>query len=558
MKALSRKIYALVACILLCAIVAGCFVPEATAGFEGAEAMQGGGQAVSGNVASQVQAPATYFAEWSQDRFHSAADAAVEIPDVESIPYVRVGAADFTQEQVDRAVRYLLGDALLYDINKPLTLKEVEEELGYMYDALGYASTDEEQIYYEERIAELEAQLKTASETTEYQESDGKLRTDEYKVSETQTASQEALGVFAQEGDWRYELSVSNNQQIEGEVDPYDTTGVIPSIYKDASLQYEKLLMVAEDAWTYAVPMEDFEMPRDEIEREGEAIVGINVEDALDEAQSFFDAMGVEMELTGMGIESAIYDWGGEVSSQTAQTLINEPASRYRMQFVRKTEGVDALYLTGDSMISTNLANGIYFEAHWGYEMLDMRISKNGIEAIYWRSPLTIGEVIPQTQALLPFDQISEIYEGMLYLAYADRYGAPENDPNIEAITLYTDRVQLGYFRVSDENSVESGTYVPAWGFYGRIHNSYLYDGEESSYEYEASEPLLLINALDGSILDPWRGTMSALSPVEPAATEAPAAESVGEDTPIPAPEEAIEEVYDGANEMATDGDYAV
>jgi len=555
MKARSRKIGVLMICILFAVTVPGCFVPEATAGFESVEAVQGGGREISGDVAEQVKAPDTYFAEWSQNSFHSSANAKVEIPDVPSIPYIRVAASNFTQGQVDRATEYLFGSKKLYDLNKPMAAEEIEEELSYLYEALESSDDGQDQASIGQRINELEEQLKTASSETAYPESDGKLKTEEASISETQTVKQELLDVFAEDGNWRYEMRVNNNAQVEGAADPYDVSGM-SGIYTGANFRYERIFPASEGMWIYMAGEDPFEMTRRQIEREGKDYVGITLDEALDEAQGFFSAMGVEMELSDLDIVAMAYDWdkGGVEPPAAIMKKIEEPDIQYRFRFVRKAEGVSTLPLTGASAMamSANMPAGNYFQAEWTYEVMNMAVSKDGITSIDWISPLNMGEVIPQMQELLPFDQITEIYEGMLYLAYVDRYGNMVNDAAVKSVELLTDRVQLGYFRVSDEASVESGTYIPAWGFYGRERTVYA-DGEGSEYSWEVPDPLLLINALDGSILDPARGAMSTLSPAPTNGVEQAIPSAEEPELPAPAAEEQTSEIQ-WENGTAVDG----
>ena len=71
----------------------------------------------------------------------------------------------------------------------------------------------------------------------------------------------------------------------------------------------------------------------------------------------------------------------------------------------------------------------------------------------------------------------------------------------------HVDRVALELSRVTNRKSDEKGLLIPVWNFYG----SYLFtydDGDFSSSDERQGfpDPLLRINAIDGSIIEPRYG----------------------------------------------------
>ena len=72
--------------------------------------------------------------------------------------------------------------------------------------------------------------------------------------------------------------------------------------------------------------------------------------------------------------------------------------------------------------------------------------------------------------------------------------------------------VQLGLFRIREKNNMESGFLVPAWYFTGVFHYSAAAAAQRSGFQepdnewYDARNPLLIINAIDGSIIDAEKG----------------------------------------------------
>ena len=111
-----------------------------------------------------------------------------------------------------------------------------------------------------------------------------------------------------------------------------------------------------------------------------------------------------------------------------------------------------------------------------------------------------------------PFDEIIGIFETMVkteYEAYVDQWtdGHGEMDIDISAI-------QLGLVRVREPNvNNATGLMVPAWVFYwnnkmtyGDGHVSYDSHGNNASVWNKEPFPILIINAIDGSIIDLARG----------------------------------------------------
>ena len=125
----------------------------------------------------------------------------------------------------------------------------------------------------------------------------------------------------------------------------------------------------------------------------------------------------------------------------------------------------------------------------WQYEVLEVAVDDGGIQAVHWTGPRAIEEVVTDRAALLPFDDIRTIFEKMLPVVYAN-YGA-DTDWNIE-IT----EVQLCLWRIFDRDSFTRGILAPVWCFYGAT-NGYL---------HASFQPLLIVNAVDGSIIDPHIG----------------------------------------------------
>ena len=125
----------------------------------------------------------------------------------------------------------------------------------------------------------------------------------------------------------------------------------------------------------------------------------------------------------------------------------------------------------------------------WQYEVLEVAVDDGGIQAVHWTGPLAIEEVVTDRAALLPFEDVRSIFEKMLPVVYAN-YGA-DRDWDIEI-----SEVRLCLWRIFDKNSFTRGILVPAWCFYGAV------DGRPATN----FQPLLIVNGVDGSVIDPLQG----------------------------------------------------
>lgn len=94
------------------------------------------------------------------------------------------------------------------------------------------------------------------------------------------------------------------------------------------------------------------------------------------------------------------------------------------------------------------------------------------------------------------------------------KYGDNEQWPiTLDKVNVDIDEVVLSLVRVREQDETErNGIYMPAWVFYGNVKQEYK-DCDFVNYGWElysdfpfTKYPELVINAIDGSIIDPVRG----------------------------------------------------
>ena len=138
----------------------------------------------------------------------------------------------------------------------------------------------------------------------------------------------------------------------------------------------------------------------------------------------------------------------------------------------------------------------------WNQEYIMGAVNESGILTCEWRDPLQVTEVITEHASLLPFEEIERIAKRQMNRILS--YGAEENS------TLEVTDVRLGLLYLMEQYSTDSGLMVPCWIFRKTQNVSEeqmkLWNREVSSFDYDWLNPLVIINAVDGSVIDPWAG----------------------------------------------------
>ena len=158
----------------------------------------------------------------------------------------------------------------------------------------------------------------------------------------------------------------------------------------------------------------------------------------------------------------------------------------YAVRFLRQVEGVPVESFFGISQVRVDDSG---YGPEWLYEVLEVAVDDEGIQGVEWIGPLTVESVITDQAALLPFSDIRAVFEKMLPVVYAN-YGV-DKDWEIEI-----DQVRLCLWRIFDRDSFTRGILAPVWCFYGTMNGRPRTD----------FQPLLIVNGVDGSIIDPLQG----------------------------------------------------
>ena len=120
------------------------------------------------------------------------------------------------------------------------------------------------------------------------------------------------------------------------------------------------------------------------------------------------------------------------------------------------------------------------------------RINDSGIVGFDYNAPLEVQDTVVENASMKSFDEIKTTFEKMIAITKApDNSGYKEN---VNTRSIKVDRVVLGYARVSEANSYDTGLLVPVWDFYGTV--------TDNAWGITNYESVMTINAIDGSLID--------------------------------------------------------
>lgn len=146
------------------------------------------------------------------------------------------------------------------------------------------------------------------------------------------------------------------------------------------------------------------------------------------------------------------------------------------------------------------------FVSDWGEEYIAASIGRDGTLLDFsWRNKLKQTEVLSPETPLLPLDEIIELLKAQLNRVFTW-------EDHLDG-TIVIDNAELGLMRIREKNNMESGLLVPVWYFTG----SFVYAENQaqerlnagfsdSQAHYQEYLPLHVINAIDGTIIDPEAG----------------------------------------------------
>ena len=421
------------------------------------------------------------------------AEAEIIVPDGE-LPIVRVFPSDFDQAVVTDLWNVLIGDLKMTAIIYERTKAEIAESIEWLMTEIdngdvtkhGFASKEEAK----KALMTLQKQYKEAPDIAMGDPVDGTLlKGTMLDDNGRELASHTYLYAESKETGYRFWVSNNwNNKEIIVRKS-YDEFGrevgtATRTVERSASLIYIKNNEPQASCYVWGSELR-FDDPRPEQMR---GTVTITPQQAKTFADAFLDAAKLSDRYHTQRI-FVITDYDAAESA-------------YRVVCTRTVHGVPAL-MTGNTHESAYASEDEeeYAES-WDYEGLWIDVNDSGVYCVQLHAPLAIGDVVTEQTNLLPFSEIRKIMKKMLPVMYeteAKNFNGEDMELTYEK---HINRVELGLWRVREQNSIERGLLIPVWAFYA---NTIELD-RETDYTNETYLPILLINAIDGSVIDPQKG----------------------------------------------------
>ena len=176
----------------------------------------------------------------------------------------------------------------------------------------------------------------------------------------------------------------------------------------------------------------------------------------------------------------------------------------YEFVFTRQVAGVNVTYndvKSSGGELRDRPADSPDYTPSWGYERIQLLVDDAGVLYMAYPPLYEVTEIVTERAEILSLEEAVASFERMIGYQYA-AYETGEEEPCDDAY-LCIDEIRLGLTRIAEKNAQQQGYLVPSWTFFG----SYDLDGFWPDGEgHHGTEAILIVNALDGSIIDPDRG----------------------------------------------------
>lgn len=438
-----------------------------------------------------------FSATGADGRLTIEADAPVSVPESGRLPMTRVSAAGFTQEQITGFFNYLFPDEKpAYCANEDdliiMTKDEIQQRIINIKKMISEGTIAEKSIFSDEEeanseIARLEKLLQTAPDTIpepEMRVSDGTMLPAKARaISNGQTMWEEdILRLDASLGDTNITAvtPLSENEQTEAMFLYWQIDG---PVFSEAN----------------AIPFDGKNYPAGVSDK-----LTLSFEEAKALCDGFFSAGGIQ----DVALREA-YIIDDERFGNSDGTVAPAENYAYCLNYAKKADGI----LSYSCTEMRGFGDGVSLP--WEYERMVFYVYDGGFQKIQYYSPTVTGETITQNANIIPFEQAKKVFENMIIVVYEPQADTdPPNGLLEKKMTVSVDSVELTLIRVREQNaSGRNGIYTPAWIFYGNVKEESLYTGQDWFTFYDSGNPhpviknpLLVINAVDGTIIDLSKG----------------------------------------------------
>jgi|AGTN01.2.fsa_nt_gi hypothetical protein len=415
-------------------------------------------------------------------------DADVGVPATDAISIVRVVPANHDQETVTALFNALCGDTAMYQSRQDeltYTRAEIDDILVMLRQKISELEApggdEDELMYLRDEVQYFENAYADAPETIADVPADGTLAERDVYYGDTFAGTNTVT--FAVEYPGRYYdgcrgkvFHVYNNSDQTQAVEYEGPSGKQKKIYPlyQASLEYRDERYYSDDLWERSAWKRVF--TQDDLTQTELESAGITPEEAAEAARRLFAEAQIPFSATGI-------------------FYVEAPGPCYMLDCSRQVNGAN-LTTAGEGVGGDGLS------PFWGYERMSLFVSKEGVVYLYWYSPYEVMETTVENATLKPFEDIEDIFYTMMKTIY----GPAAKEENSTTIKVSYVSLQLQRIKTAEDNS--EGLLTPVWCFYGiryvdeRIPNY----GMVSDWAAMGYSPLLIVNAVDGTIIDLEKG----------------------------------------------------
>ena len=461
--------------------------------------------------------PQTYVMDLRNEdaKVHIQGEAQVVLPNVDALPLAYVQAARFDQETVYAFFRTLTAGEEMYDIPAASPKWHIEQQIKETQarvDELAARGRSEDEFKIralQDEIARLQQAYGKAPEEVPLIPNDGTLKPYDMtflgKYRGTATAVQAIGKPFERDGAQFF----VNNDADYADAGSYTFTDEAGNEQSFSPRSGSNLFYVRQSSHalgSYTTSTQLLDVTKESLTGEAarlpegliieghlepeKLLLSLTPAEARRQAEQLIADCGItDMVVDGVYLLSSRQKIGGAEYWDPADLALERALPEhqvYAVRFLRQVAGVSVESFFGVSQVK--VADSGY-GPEWHYEVLEVAVDDEGIQGVEWIGPLTVESVITDQAALLPFADIRAVFEKMLPVVYAN-YGV-DKDWEIEI-----DQVRLCLWRIFDRDSFTRGILAPVWCFYGSMN------GRPATN----FQPLLIVNGVDGSVIDPLQG----------------------------------------------------
>ena len=362
-------------------------------------------------------------------------DTDVYMPNVNELPVVTVERGSFTQEQVNKFIEVLMGNATLYSTDSPLTKDQITEEIikikqsatdlnSDMAKSEGITSLSELEKRANEIIKVWEAKYASAPDSADNSMPDTDVTTQILYngegtgtyVNVSANLGKKDMAILSltkfTKGE---ELAFSNyNNYGTKEHDIYSSVSAGSGIIEGFNMSCDDAQKLVADTLSDLNLDKDFKL--------GNTYIGKSTNIGDEENKQYY-----------------IFYF---------ERIINDVAVTHDFRRIGKTSNEDPAY-----------AEPLQFEN------LEMWVDDTGIVQVCWDAPLQINEVVNNNvEVKIDAEQATDVITKQLFLQYGDLYSG-----QAEKIEIEITGIRLGLARIRYRGNPGEYILVPVWDFYGDV-----------------------------------------------------------------------------------------